>query len=125
MSGRTGKWGKPEWQKAQYKTGKLIFYNTTWMDDQWTANGQDITLKLTQGGRTKQITIKPGTSWEFQPEDGSLSLKAKPQLSTMKSGTVEIKKPQTFDNHHIWIKAGPGTKFGLQLLERSSAPPAH
>jgi hypothetical protein len=73
MSGRTGKWGKPEWQKPKYQptpdiwTGKWIFCNATKQDTEWTANGQNVTLTI---GSTK-VTLAPGERCEFQPKNNN------------------------------------------------------
>jgi hypothetical protein len=110
MSGRTGIWGKPEWKKTQYKTGKIIFHNATHVNQEWTPNGQQVKLTI---GSTK-VTLAPGERYAFQPRDnGTLTIVAKPQLSTMRSGKATIKDPLSYEDHHIEILAGGGSGFGL------------
>jgi hypothetical protein len=128
MSGRTGIWGKKEWQKSSYQPtpethkGRWIFSNATKQDLKWTPNGQDV--KLTIG--SKEIDLKPGELYAFHPKDNKkLTVKAKPQLSKagMGSGTLEIDNPLIQDDHHIWIWASTTSGFKLTFYPTSRSAP--
>jgi hypothetical protein len=101
-------WKRQEWQKSKYQPtpethkGKLIFLNATKFDEQWTPNGQDVTLKI---GST-QVKIAPGQRYAFQPtNDNTLKLKAKPQLSIMKGAEHTIPHPLSQEDSHYEIRA--------------------
>ena len=100
-------WGKPEWEKDKYKTGKMIFCNATHLDKAWTPTGQDVTLRI----GSKEVTLTPGQRYPYQPEnDRVLQLKAKPHKIMsklgMKSGEKTIAHPLSFTDDYIWIWAG-------------------
>jgi hypothetical protein len=132
MSGRTGIWGKPEWQKTQYKTGKMIFCNATHLDTAWTPTGQDVTLTI---GSTK-VTLTPGQRYAYQPQsDRVLQLKAKPHKIMsklgMKSGEKTIAHPLSYSDDYIWIWAGGAQAssanqptFVLHFTLETRGPPA-
>jgi phage gpG-like protein len=113
MSGRTGKWGKPEWQKAKYKTGKIIFKNQTRVNEDLTPNGQDVTIQI--GSEKKKLA--PGERWEFQPKDDkTLKIVAKPQLSTMHKAEATITAPQSYRDHHFDVLAGPNFRLAFRQV---------
>jgi len=131
MSGPKKIWGKPEWQKDKYQTGKMIFCNATHLDEKWTPTGQDVTLTI----GSKKVTLTPGQRYAYQPENNrTLQLKAKPHPIMaklgMKSGEKTIANPLSYHDDYIWIWCGGASEssagqptFVLHFTLATRGPP--
>jgi hypothetical protein len=120
MSGRTGIWGKPEWQKAKYQPtpethkGKIIFYNLTpLLAENYTPSGQNVKIKI--NGSTIKDALEPNQKYVYQPEDNKpLRVELIPQMKKYcAKHEFKVPKPLSQVDHTIEILTLTSRKLGL------------
>ena len=108
MSGPKKIWGKPEWQKDKYQTGKMIFCNATHLDEKWTPTGQDVTL--TEASRLRRVPCQCHVPIEEAQID-----ELDPNLVTRQNNSVLVAAVATQDSqgrlHGLWVE-GPAIPYG-------------
>jgi hypothetical protein len=98
------------------KVGKIKFHNNT-AKSTIKPGGQTVVLMLTQG-TTRKIVIKPGQDFIYEPEDGKLSLRAKPELKGMIGAELTVEKPVKNGDWSIYIQETPGhNAFALEFRQ--------
>jgi len=99
------------------KVGKIRFHNDT-AKSTIKPGGQTVVLTVTQGAKTRNIRMKPGEDFNYDPEDGRLSLSAKPEVKGMIGAELTIKKPVKKGDWSIYIQDIPGhNAFALEFRQ--------
>jgi hypothetical protein len=100
------------------KVGKIKFHNNT-AKGTIKPGGQTVVLTLRTQGETREIPIKPGQDFYYEPKDGKLALLAKPEVKGMIAAELTIKNPvKKKGDRSIYIQEIPGhNAFALEFHE--------